>query len=253
MERTLVSVLLTLCMLSVSPVLAVGNIQMEQDNLLMWNAGTSVSPEAVAAYGIDRCFSAEQIPDKVWKRMQGKSYVSNPHIGRKDLRYLRILHWDYDNKVHIGEMVCNKLIANVLIDIFRELYNHRYPIQRMVLPDNYNADDELQMRDNNTSCFCYRVVSGSKSLSKHSMGLAVDLNTLYNPYYKNKPGKQRFVQPSTAAEYCDRTQIFRYKIDENDLAYKLFTRKGFRWGGSWRSCKDFQHFEYVIQNKPKRR
>ena len=36
---------------------------------------------------------------------------------------------------------------------------------------------------------------------------------------------------------------FPYKIDENDLAYKLFTKKGFEWGGEWEDEKDYQHFE----------
>ena len=55
----------------------------------------------------------------------------------------------------------------------------------------------------------------------------------------------RFIQPATAAEYCDRTSSFRYKIDHDDLAFKLFTERGFEWGGDWTSCKDFQHFELI--------
>lgn len=34
-----------------------------------------------------------------------------------------------------------------------------------------------------------------------------------------------------------------YKIDHDDLAYKLFTEAGFEWGGDWTSLKDYQHFE----------
>ena len=130
----------------------------------------------------DSCFISEPVPDAVWQRMQGKSYKPNPHIGREDLRYLRVLHWDYDGKTHEGEMICNKKIASRLVSIFRKLYEAKYPIQRMVLPDEYDADDEKQMRANNTSCFCYRPVAGSTKLSKHSLGLAVDINPLYNPY-----------------------------------------------------------------------
>ena len=44
-----------------------------------------------------------EIPDSVWLRMQGKTYVENPHITRSDLRYLRVLHWDYDNKTPSSE------------------------------------------------------------------------------------------------------------------------------------------------------
>ena len=47
-------------------------------------------------------FTAEPIPDAVWQKMQGKTYVDNPHIGRSDLRYLRVLHWDYDHQTHQG-------------------------------------------------------------------------------------------------------------------------------------------------------
>lgn len=209
-----------------------------------WRAGSTVTASDVQAFGIEKCFMAEEIPDKVWQRMQGKSFTANPHIGRKDLRHIRVLHWDTDKKIHIGEMVCNKRIAKDLVDIFRQLYDAHYPIQRMVLPDEYDADDERQMRANNTSCFCYRKVAGSKSLSKHALGLAVDLNTLYNPCVKKRKDGTLSVQPATAGNYCDRNGNFPYKIDRNDLAYKLFVKHGFTWGGAWKSSKDYQHFEY---------
>ena len=210
-----------------------------------WQAGQTVTEEAVKTFGgTDKCFAHEPIPDNVWKRMQGKTFIDNPHIQRSDLRHLRVLHWDYDKKIHIGEMVCNQLIADRLIRIFRQLYDAKYPIQQMLLPDVYDADDETQMRHNNSSCFCYRMVAGTQVLSKHSQGLAVDINTLYNPYYKKKADGTIIVQPSTALQYCNRSKKFRYKIDRNDLCYKLFIKNGFTWGGSWKSCKDWQHFEF---------
>ena len=33
------------------------------------------------------------------------------------------------------------------------------------------------------------------------------------------------------------------KIDESNLAYKIFKELGFEWGGSWSTVKDYQHFE----------
>jgi hypothetical protein len=38
---------------------------------------------------------------------------------------------------------------------------------------------------------------------------------------------------------------FPYKIDHDDLCYKLFIEAGFEWGGDWTSCKDYQHFEFI--------
>ena len=223
----------------------------ETKTLKQWKAGELVSAAEVEQFGLTRCFEAVEIPDYIWEQMQGKTYKPNPHIGRKDLRYLRLLHWDYDQRIHLGEMVCNAAIAHELVDIFRQLYQARYPIGRMVLPDNYDADDEQQMRANNTSCFCYRAISGSKKLSNHAMGMAIDLNTLYNPYITNRGG-HRYVQPSTAEAYTDRSKSFRYKIDTDDLAYRLFKAYGYSWGGAWRDRKDYQHFEKDLSQATKR-
>ncbi len=215
-----------------------------KDTHTRWKAGNIVTQTFVEAFGgLDSCFTSQPIPDRVWERMQGKTYKPNPHIGREDLRYVRALHWDYDNKIHTGEMVCNKIIADRLVIILRTLYENHYPIQRMVLPDEYDADDERQMRANNSSCFCYRVVAGSKTLSLHASGLAVDINTLYNPYVRRKADGSLYVQPSTGRPYCNRSKNFRYKITRNDLLCRLFLENGFTWGGDWRTHKDYQHFE----------
>ena len=199
-------------------------------------------------YGQDD-FSVSPIPDSIWAKMQGKTFVDNPNIQRSDLRYLRVLHWDYDQQTHQGELVCNKLIADKLLSIFRELYRQHYPIQHIRLADEYDADDERQMRDNNTSCFCYRTVAGSKSLSYHARGLAVDINPLYNPYVRQRKDGTYFVQPATATPYINRSRAYRYKITKDDLCYRLFIQHGFTWGGSWKAYKDYQHFDYRPQNQ----
>jgi hypothetical protein len=188
-------------------------------------------------------FSAQPIPDSVFHRMQGRSWPEGCTIRRADLRYLRLTHVDAESKEHVGEMVCNKAIANDLIEIFKELYRQKYPIQRIRLIDDYEAVDERSMRDNNSSCFCYRKVSGTTKLSKHAMGMAVDINTLYNPYVRTGKDGRRIVEPATATKYVDRRKTFPYKIVKGDLLYRLFVQHGFKWGGSWRTMKDWQHFE----------
>ena len=188
-------------------------------------------------------FSVQPIPDSVFLRMQGRSWPEGCTIRRSDLRYLRLSHFDAENKEHVGEMVCNKTIANDIVEIFRELYRQKYPIQRIRLMDDYEADDEQAMRDNNTSSFCYRKISGSSKLSKHATGMAVDINTLYNPYVRSGKDGHRIVEPATATKYVDRRKSFPYKIVKGDLLHRLFLQHGFKWGGSWRTMKDWQHFE----------
>ena len=155
-------------------------------------------------------FSVQPIPDSVFQRMQGRSWPEGCTVRRADLRYLRLSHVDADKKEHVGEMVCNKAIANDLLEIFRELYRQKYPIQHIRLIDDYEADDERAMRDNNTSSFCYRKISGSTKLSKHAMGMAVDINTLYNPYVRTGKDGRCIVEPATAVKYVDRRKSFPY-------------------------------------------
>lgn len=208
-----------------------------------WKSGTVLSAREISTLGIERCFSSEPIPDPVFRRMKGKTFRPNPTIKRESLRYLRLLHVDSDGKTRMGEMVCNKAIAADLVSIFRKLYDAHYPIQRIALLDDYDADDERAMGDNNTSCFCYRTATGSKKLSAHARGMAVDVNTFYNPYVRKTRSGKLIVHPAGAERYADRTKKFNYKIDTSDLCYRLFRAHGFKWGGAWRSCKDYQHFE----------
>lgn len=231
----LILLLLTLCSFTTPD---------EQQTLRQWTPAAVVSDEAVKAYSIDSCFRSYPIPDAIFRRMQGKSYKQNCTVPRSTLRYLRVLHRNIDGKTQLGEIVCNQSIANDLLDIFRKLYEANYKIERIVLIDDYDADDERSMSVNNTSCFNFRIVSGTTKLSKHAQGLAIDINPLYNPYVHLNNGK---VEPANAKAYASNRTASRKVpvpfINTSDLCHRLFIQHGFRWGGAWRTVKDYQHFE----------
>ena len=188
-------------------------------------------------------FTAQNIPDSIWTRMQGRSYPQECGIARSELRYLELSHYDFDGEEHIGQMVCNRQIADDLLYIFRKLYEAEYPIARMRLIDDYDASDQRSMADNNTSCFCYRRIAGSETLSKHSRGMAVDVNPLYNPCLYVRSGRVLPPEGKPYAHNRSKRKDITGMIDASDLCYRLFISRGFRWGGSWRSLKDYQHFE----------
>ena len=170
-------------------------------------------------------------------------------ISYEELSYMNVLYYDFNGEVQIGELICNQKIAQDLIEIFYELYQNEYQIEKIRLIDEYGGDDTASMMDNNTSCFNYRAVDGTSSLSKHAIGCAIDINPFYNPYVVfNKDGSgETYISPEGSEIYADRSQNFPYKIDENDLCYKLFKEHGFVWGGDWNSCKDYQHFQKVVK------
>lgn len=187
-------------------------------------------------------FYISEITDDIFARMQGKSYKEDCTVPREDLRYVHVRHMGFDGEAKDGELVVNKAIADDVLAIFEELYKADYPIEKVRLVDEYDADDEASMSDNNSSAFNFRFISHTTRISKHGLGMAVDINTRYNPYVKTVDGKLS-IEPANGADYVDRSKDFPHKIDHEDLCYKLFKEHGFTWGGDWTHSKDYQHFE----------
>lgn len=194
-------------------------------------------------------FYYEPLSEDIKQRITGISYPETGcTIPYDDLNYVGLLYIDFDGEVQEGELICNKAIAQDMVEIFYELFQNDYRIERIRLIDEYGGDDTLSMEDNNTSCFNYRVVDGTTTLSKHALGCAIDINPFYNPYvvYNKSGNGDTYISPKGSEIYADRSRDFPYKIDENDLCYKLFTDHGFTWGGNWNSSKDYQHFQIVL-------
>lgn len=184
-------------------------------------------------------FSISEITDDIFKRMQGKSYPKGCPLSLDTLRYVTVAYVNFDGEVCQGELVVNAKIAEDVISIFKELFEEEYPIEKISLIDEYDADDDQSMAANNSSAFCYRVISGTDRLSNHSFGLAIDINPLYNPYIKSN-GK---VLPEEAEAFADRSLSNPYYISSEDSCVRIFKKYGFTWGGDWKNSKDYQHFE----------
>jgi hypothetical protein len=210
---------------------------------MIWKAGTYIGCELLEPYA-SLAFTAVPIDEAVLARIQGVSYKSGSSLPLDKLRYLRIPHYPMiHGDIVLGEMICNASIADDLLEIFRALFLRHYPIASLRLIDDFGGDDDASMRANNSSCFNDRPKSWSRTeKSKHALGLAVDINPFYNPLVRVRGGVMR-VYPAESKAFADRTQVFDYKITKSDLCYKEFTSRGFRWGGSWRSSQDYQHFE----------
>ncbi len=182
-------------------------------------------------------FYISELNDTIKDRITGISYPAddtNAAVHYSDLRYVHVLHYNFKHKVKEGEIICNKAIAEDLLEIFKELYENEYEIAKIRLIDEYGGDDDASCEDDNTSCFNYRVTTGGSTLSRHAYGMAIDINPYENPYVTKYNGDR---------PYADRSKDFEHKITTSDLCYKLFTERGFKWGGSWINIKDYQHFE----------
>lgn len=209
-------------------------------------ARSTVKVLTVNAATLSACFFSCPITKEIFSRMQGKSFGENCTTDIDSLRYVRVLHYGFDGEIHIGELVVSEKIEEDIIAIFKELFDLKYPIEQMVLIDEYNGDDTLSMEANNTSSFNFRVVDGTSTLSKHAYGLAIDINPLYNPYVKTI-NDEVIVAPENGREYVNRSLDCNYYIRRDDAIYTAFISRGFTWGGDWNSAKDYQHFQKVFE------
>lgn len=179
-----------------------------------------------------------EISDEVRARIEPTSWRPGCPVGLDALRLLTFPYVDFGDQVAVGELIVAAEWAQPVADVFRELFEARYPIQRVELVDTYGGDDQASMRANNTSGFNCREVSSRPGVwSNHAFGTAIDLNPLLNPYVG--PG---FVDPPEGAPYADRDDVRAGMIVADDPAVEAFASIGWVWGGTWSGAQDYQHF-----------
>ncbi len=207
---------------------------------LIWRKESNMKNEVIM---LREGFSACPVPDDVRERIMGITYKDNSEIQLDDLSYLNIRYLDFSHNIADGEMIVHKSLAKEVLEIFEMLFEAEYEIEKIRLCDEYNGDDELSMADNNSSAFNFRNVAGTHELSMHALGRAIDINPLYNPYIVGDK-----ISPANSAKYVNRGADFDHKIDHHDLAFKVFSCKGWHWGGDWTNSKDYQHFYKPKEN-----
>lgn len=197
--------------------------------------------------------------DDVYQRINGKSYRKNDDISLDDLTYIKMLHYNYDGDIVVGEMIVNKVIIDEVREVFSNLFLLKYQINSMRLIDDFwdkdgITSDRNSVASNNSSSFCYRKIPNKITLSNHALGLAIDINPLDNPYTpRNSDGT---FDDSLLTDYekdllVDREEKAKenkHIITLNDSICKVFASVGYECGGIWPlqsdefSC-DWQHFE----------
>ncbi len=153
------------------------------------------------------------------------------------LQSVKVAYINLDGETQMGELIVHHELAEEVVDIFRDIYECRFPIEKMIPINFYDCNDDKSMEDNNTSAFNYRTVSGSRKLSDHSFGRAIDINPLLNPYIRRSK-----VQPENGRKYTDRENHVEGMIQKNDCVVQEFKSRGWQWGGDWKYSKDYQHF-----------
>jgi peptidoglycan LD-endopeptidase CwlK len=157
-----------------------------------------------------------------------------PTATTKNLRIVDIEYFSFDKILHRGQIVIHKDLVNDILDIFKLIKAKKFPIKKVIPINKFNWSDEISMRENNTSAFNYRTISGTRTFSTHALGRAIDINPFLNPQFKN--GK---VSPEGASY----NKLAPGTITLHSWLAHEFIKRGWRWGGNWKFTQDYQHFE----------
>jgi hypothetical protein len=193
--------------------------------ILLFSAITSLGQDDIiidCKLTFDQAISGMEIPDEIVNQLE----------------IVDVQYYSFDGKLHQGQLVLNKKVKKDVLEVFEIIRETKFPIAKAIPLVKYDWNDDKSMEDNNTSAFNYRKIKGSKEISLHSYGLAIDINPLQNPHIKKgkvipKKGNYDPSSPGT--------------LTKESTVVKEFIKRGWRWGGNWRSSKDYQHFEKRIK------
>ncbi len=156
------------------------------------------------------------------------------------LAVVAVRYYGFDDKVHQGQIVVDRDLADDVAQIFELILELGFPLHS-VLPIAHadiqaKAPYGLSPDTDNSSGFAFRPQAGSGKLSMHARGWAVDLNPRENPYIKGEtilPPRSVYDPSLPGTLTADHPVVLRFK------------ELGWEWGGDWKSLKDYMHFEKV--------
>jgi hypothetical protein len=160
------------------------------------------------------------------------------------LRLITVTHRGFDGRDHIGQLIVKRSAAAPLTRVFRRLYRLHFSIHHMRLDDVYGPKRSWPADgDVSGSFFCRQAApspctggTGTGSWSMHAYGLAIDLNTVENPYVGCGQSRDPASRP-----YRDRSRHRRGMVTPKVV--RAFRSIGWGWGGAWAgSTKDYMHF-----------
>lgn len=136
---------------------------------------------------------------------------------QKYLTTVSITVRDKDGNLQQKNITVHKALAEDVIAIFKEI-----------------ADAGFCAYD--VGAYVWRAMAASGNQSHHSYGVAIDINP--NENYMIKNGK-------IVAGSCWNPSSNKYSFGPDSVVVRAFQKRGWVWGGSWKSSKDYMHFSYT--------
>jgi hypothetical protein len=189
-------------------------------------------PDATAA-GAEPVFRTQAVT----AARLGSSHRAGCPVAVADLRLVTVTHLRFDGTTAQGQLVVHRDAAAAVVRVFRSLLAARFPVAQVRTVEVYGSDDARSMAANNTSAYNCRRTTGGTGWSEHAYGRALDLNPVQNPYVRRAT-----VLPAAGRAFLDRSRRRPGMVLAGGPVVRAFAAVGWRWGGSYTSLKDYQHF-----------
>lgn len=188
------------------------------------------------AHAADRG-TAAPLSSELQAQMVGVTWKPGCPVPLEDLRALSVPHLDFFGSRTQGTLIVHKDHSEKILDAFSSLMVAGFRVQSLRPAHEFGGSDDAMMAANNTSGFNCRSVSGTSTWSEHAYGRAIDVNPLVNPYVRGTK-----VDPPGGRAYLSRDPNEPGMILGEGPVVAAFRTAGWKWGGFWRSAKDYQHF-----------
>jgi hypothetical protein len=170
------------------------------------------------------------------RQRMGDTYRRGCQVPISKLSYLTLTFRGFDGRAHTGELIVATVAADKTVSAFRVLYEQDFPIEQMRIATTEDVHAQPTGDGNDTASFVCRAARGQRRFSAHAYGLAIDINPFQNPYVKRD-----LVLPELADAYRGRRWVRGGMFLPGGAAVRAFTSRGFTWGGTFSSPKDYQH------------
>jgi len=147
-----------------------------------------------------------------------------------DISKVQVNYIDFNGNNKTGIIEVHKLVADEVKEIFDEIKESGFQIEKIEPIEKYNYSDKDSVIANNSSAYNFRFVGETSKLSDHAIGLAIDINPFQNPW----------VHPS-ALNLTKYNESLKGTILSGSKIVEIFNDHGWTWGGIWKN-PDYQHF-----------
>lgn len=161
--------------------------------------------------------------------MTGKAWSPGCPIPLDDLLSIRVTYFGFDHLTHEGTLVIHKRFAQEASAIFQELYEVRFPINKIDPYENYEVGGGNAEKNVTVGFYCRKAQDAPTEWSGHAYAIAVDLNPFDNPFHDAKEGWW----PKGADARSARDDA-KGKVSPNTEAFRIFARHGWAWAASTR-------------------